>query len=379
MRLFINLLLIFASFSCTSEKKSTDGGWDVTITGKVNSPQEGTIQIQELKSDGTGQSETINLEKDNTFTKTIHLTQPGIYGVNFFKKQTINLMVDHSNIKLNVDGNDQQGFAEVIGSPDHDLYQKVQAMYRGIQDAPELKKIEGEFQAAGVAKDEKKMDELRGAYMKELDVQQKKIVNVLKQQPASLALFHLLQDPNLIDKDKNLDLFLTSLEKFKKSWPTYSYTKEFADVVNKMKVTAIGQVAPEIALANPEGQIVKLSSLHGKYVLIDFWAKWCGPCRKENPNVVKAYHKFKSKGFEVYSVSLDRSRADWIQAIKEDGLDWTHVSDLKYFDCQAAKDYNINAIPFSILLDKNGVILAKNLRGAALDQKLEEVLGKPGQ
>jgi peroxiredoxin len=373
MRAFINFLFVFASISCNSEKKSTDNGWDVIIKGKVNFPQNGTIQIQELKNGGGGASELIQLNKDNTFSKLLHLKEPGIYGVNFYGKQAVNLMVDHSPIELIVDGNNQQGMTEIKGSPDHDLYQKVQLMYRGLQDAPALKTIEAEFQKAAAANDERKINELRTAYMKELENGQHKIVDLLRQQPPSLALFHILQDPNLIDKDKNIDLFISSVEKFKKSWPSYHYTQELAEVVDKLKVTAIGQVAPEIALANPEGQIVKLSSLRGKYVLIDFWAKWCGPCRKENPNVVKAYHKFKSKGFEVYSVSLDRNKTDWLQAIKEDGLTWTHVSDLKYFECQAARDYNVNAIPFSILLDKNGVILAKNLRGPALEQKLEEV------
>jgi peroxiredoxin len=379
MRVFINFLLLFASVGCNSEKKSADAGWDVVIKGKVNFPQNGTIQIQELKSGGGGVAESIQLNKDNTFSKTLHLTEPGIYGINFYKMQSVNLMVDHSTIELNVDGNSQQGAVEIKGSPDHDLYQKVQAMYQSIQDAPSLKQIEEEFQKAAAANDEKKIGELRSAYMKELDIQRNKIVELLKQQPASLALFHLLQDPNLIDKDNNIDLFNSAVDKFKKSWPNYHYTSELVEIVNKLKITAIGQIAPEITLANPDGQIVKLSSLRGKYVLIDFWAKWCGPCRKENPNVVKAYNKFKSKGFEVYSVSLDRNKADWLQAIKEDGLTWTHVSDLKYFECQAARDYNINAIPFSILLDKNGVILAKNLRGAALEQKLEEVLGKVAQ
>jgi peroxiredoxin len=203
-----------------------------------------------------------------------------------------------------------------------------------------------------------------------------KLVALLKQQPASLALFNILQDPNLVDKDKHVDLFVVSAEKFKKDWPTSPFTKELVAMTEKIKVTAVGQLAPEISLPNPSGQIVKLSSLRGKYVLIDFWAKWCGPCRKENPNVVKAYHRFKDKGFEVYGVSLDRNKQDWVQAIQEDGLVWTHVSDLQYFNSQAARDYNIQAIPFSILLDKTGKIIAKNLRGAALESKLEEVLGK---
>jgi thiol-disulfide isomerase/thioredoxin len=106
---------------------------------------------------------------------------------------------------------------------------------------------------------------------------------------------------------------------------------------------------------------------------VDFWAKWCGPCRQENPNVVKAFQKYNSKGFTVFGVSLDRSKQDWVKAINDDRLTWTHVSDLKYWQSEAAKTYNITGIPFSVLLDPNGVIIAKNLRGAELDEKLADI------
>jgi peroxiredoxin len=286
----------------------------------------------------------------------------------------LNIMVNKSDLELNVDGSQQQGFWEIKGSPDHDLIAKVQAMVQQSQAGPEMQAIETEYQQAAAANNEKRVEELRSQAMALMENNSVKLASFLKEQPVSLALFNLLQDPNLIDKDKNLDLFISTSEKFKKEWPNYVFTKELSNQVQKMKVTAIGQLAPEISLANPNGQIVKLSSLRGKYVLIDFWAKWCGPCRRENPNVVKAYQRFKDKGFEVFGVSLDRTKEDWVKAIAEDGLTWTHVSDLKYFESQAARDYNINAIPFSILLDKTGKIIAKNLRGAALEKKLEEVV-----
>ena len=140
-----------------------------------------------------------------------------------------------------------------------------------------------------------------------------------------------------------------------------------------MRKLAVGQVAPEITLADPSGNMVSLSSLRGNYVMIDFWAAWCKPCRAENPNVVALYKKYNPKGFEVFGVSLDRKKEDWLKAIEKDGLSWTHVSDLQYFNSEAAQLYNIQAIPATYLLDKEGKIIAKNLRGIALRKKLEEL------
>ncbi|MBW3545870.1 MAG: TlpA family protein disulfide reductase, partial [Bacteroidetes bacterium] len=161
----------------------------------------------------------------------------------------------------------------------------------------------------------------------------------------------------------------------KQDLPNSSYVADFAKGVDQMRGTTIGQLAPDIVLPNPQGETKKLSELRGNIVMIDFWAAWCGPCRRENPNVVRLYNKYHDKGFEIYGVSLDRSKDDWIKAIEKDGLTWTQVSDLSYFNSEAAQTYGITSIPATVLLDKEGKIIARNLRGQALEDKLEEIFG----
>ncbi len=152
--------------------------------------------------------------------------------------------------------------------------------------------------------------------------------------------------------------------------------KTFRKSIDAAKVTAVGSVAPNFTQNDVNGQPVSLSSFKGKFVLIDFWASWCGPCRQENPNVVKAYNKYKNKKFTVLGVSLDRpdARNSWLAAIKNDGLVWTQVSDLKFWNNEVAQLYNITAIPANFLLDPEGRIIARDLRGEDLDKKLAEVL-----
>jgi len=277
---------------------------------------------------------------------------------------------------LNVDGNDPRGFQEVKGSPEIDLIVEVQRKLQEAEQSPAIAKLNADFQVAVQAKNEAKILEIQQAYRSEIKKTQDEVAAKLSSAPASLGVINMLMSGNVLDRDEYAATYITVAEKLKKEWPNYDHAKEFVSMVDKMKATAIGQPAPEIALPDPSGKVVKLSSLRGKYVLVDFWAKWCGPCRRENPNVVRAYKAYNSKGFTVYGVSLDRSKDEWVQAIAEDGLTWTHVSDLKYFQSEAAQLYNITAIPFCVLVDPKGIIVAKNLRGKALDDKLAEIFDK---
>jgi peroxiredoxin len=156
--------------------------------------------------------------------------------------------------------------------------------------------------------------------------------------------------------------------------PDNAFTDALRERRDRLAASAVGQKAPDFTQAQPDGTPLSLSELEGQLVLIDFWASWCGPCRGENPNVVKLYDRFHDKGFEILGVSLDSDREDWLQAIEDDGLRWKHVSDLDAWGNAVAEQYAVRSIPHTVLVGPDGVILARNLRGAALEAKVAEIL-----
>jgi len=177
-----------------------------------------------------------------------------------------------------------------------------------------------------------------------------------------------------IDPNKDVDLLEKRFAQLDSPAMQNRYAEGVKRVLENSKIGAVGTKALEFTQKDTSGKDVSLSQFRGKYVLLDFWASWCRPCRMENPNVVAAFNEFKNKNFTVVSVSLDQDRGNWINAIKADHLTWTHVSDLQFWSNEVAKMYHVESIPQNYLIDPNGTIIAKNLRGDELREKLNEVL-----
>ena len=173
--------------------------------------------------------------------------------------------------------------------------------------------------------------------------------------------------------DSYVPLYMEIRDALVKDYPENFYVKRLSERLSG--VVLPGMEAPEIAMPDPEGVERKLSDLRGQVVLIDFWASWCGPCRRENPKVVRLYEKYHDQGFEIYSVSLDKDREAWLKAIRDDHLSWpNHVSELNYWTSSGGKTYGIRAVPSTVLVDREGKVVARNLRGSDLERKLEQLL-----
>lgn len=367
MRALSVVFVILVLMSC-SMGKGRNADDPITISGKINNVGVGEVILEYFNGTYISTVDTLTVNADGTYFSTYQPPEPGYYRINFFQTQFVNILFTGESIAVNVDGSNPTAFFEIKGSKEMDQINGISTILERFNAT--AGQINEEFRAAAREDDTARMENLRGQFIALQKDTNKEVKDNIRGMGASLAL---LQAVNFIDKDQEFPFIDSIAQVINREIPDYSIKRDFMAEIEKLRRLAVGSAAPEISLPDPEGNIVQLSSLKGSYVLIDFWAAWCGPCRKENPNVVRLYNKYHDQGFEVYGVSLDREKQDWIKAIQDDGLTWTQVSDLKYFQSEAARDYNVNAIPATFLLDKDGNIIGKNLRGKLLEDKLAEL------
>jgi peroxiredoxin len=215
-------------------------------------------------------------------------------------------------------------------------------------------------------------ESLRDAYYELYDQQEELDSVYIAENPSSFATVLALRGTFYIFETEQLEAELTRLDDPLKQMEEYKYME---GKLERMKAVDIGQQYTDFGLETPEGKILKISDVHnGNVLLIDFWASWCGPCRQANPEVVKIYNQYHDAGFNIIGVSLDRDSASWVKAIADDHLTWNHISDLKYWNSEGAELYGVTAIPHTVLIDRDGIITAKNLDGDELREAIESLL-----
>ncbi len=302
--------------------------------------------------------------KNGSFEFTGNVSEPtGAYIMVIGQRGAIPFMLENANITVNAG----QAGLTVTGSEGQKIYDQFMAINTTTQQ--EAMKLQQEYQAANG--DQAKMQAVQEAYAKLMTDAQAKETELIKANPDSyVSTFVIVSGMGQMEYEQLKERYNLLGEKAKAS----AQGKAIAAQIAKLESTAIGQIAPNFTITTPEGESISLYDIKGKVKLIDFWASWCGPCRGENPHVVEIYKEYHPKGLEIFGVSLDNNKEAWVKAIADDGLVWKHGSDLKGWQSAPAQLYSVSGIPHTVLLDENNKIIAKNLRGDELKQKIAELL-----
>jgi peroxiredoxin len=363
--LYLAGLTVVLLTACGEDEKEVFDG-NLTITGSLQNIPEGQVVLSKYEVDQIAVQDTVEVDDDGSFSYELNLENPNFYDLDLFGEKTVRLALYDEDVEVKYDFQTEK--LEIDGSKDSQLLFEIDDLTMEYQERTNA--LNSAFYEAMSEKDQEKVQQIREQAMEMGIDHAERIKQTILQMEGSFAA---LVGLGMLDPGSDFNFIDSVVVSLSEKYPDMKLISSWKQELDEMRILSVGQPAPEISLPNPEGEVKSLSDFKGKYVLVDFWAGWCKPCRDENPNVVRLYNKYKDKGFEVFGVSLDRTREMWVKAIEEDELTWTQVSDLKYFNSEAATKYQINAIPATYMIDPEGNILAKNLRGSSLERKLSEL------
>jgi len=369
-----------AIYSCGEGSKNTSG---FELKGTLQNSKSESIYLEKLSQKGTIVVDSGLIDEKGEFKLNSYSPSVGFYRLRINNANFAMLVLDSAQkVSITGDARDLGNTFNAEGSPDTKLFLEYNVLAQNQKRRTDS--LENIFRTAIITM---KLDSLRAdslskqlqkPYETMIAEYSDKVAKKITENPGSFASIMAIQQlkpENYMDVYKALDKGLQA------KYPDNSDVKAFHGMVQQTQTMVartealkIGNDAPEIMLPTPNNKDLALSSLKGKVVLIDFWASWCAPCRKEMPNVKRSYEKYKNKGFEIYGVSLDKERDAWLEAISKDGLTWPQVSDLKFWQSEAAQTYAVQSIPYTVLVSREGKILAIGLRGNDLDAKLAEIL-----
>ncbi|WP_426059249.1 redoxin domain-containing protein [Hymenobacter sp. B1770] len=352
--------------------QNADAADGYEVSGQLKNAPAGTVvRLSELVSNQFVEKGQAQTDASGSFTLKGSSATPGIFQLKVDDANQVLLLLDNkTKVQVSGDAKSLPVTYTVKGSKDAEVLRQLTQVLQSTKS--EIEGLGQRYNAAGQAGKTEEMKDIEKQFYVIQGRNNNKIKSLIRRNATTVvggfavgAFLNPEEEFQFVDSVATVQ---------RKANPNSPFTKELTARLEPMRATAAGALAPEINLPKPEGGTLALSSLRGKYVLLDFWASWCGPCRQENPNVVKAYNQFKNKGFTIYSVSLDQDKGKWEKAIAADGLTWHHVSDLAGWNSVGGAAYGVKSIPASYLIDPAGKIIAKNLRGEALAAKLAEVL-----
>ena len=392
---FISVTALLAACSSAPEKKG-----NVRINGKLENSTGETVLLVDLNTQQQNILDSATIDENGEFILAANTTEIGVYNVKISNSNFCMLIVDTADqITLTGNAKDLGNTYKATGSPSTALFlefndfSKVNSNYKAsLMNLQKQMQQDFEYTVNSNSNNPKKIDSLDKAIQPRFDSIGAKMDSALKAGvnyakgfiDKNNGAFATIIALNLLDPETEFSYYQKVDEALGKQYPTSQTLKPFHDFIAKKSVEAAekmkdmekwgpGVTAPDFTVKDENGKNISLSSFKGKIVLLDFWASWCGPCRKDNPSVVLAYKKYHPMGLEIFGVSLDKEKDKWLEAIKADNLTWKHGSELKEWQSSFVPLYEIQGIPMNILIDKEGKIIAKNLRAPVLEKKLAEV------